>query len=853
MKLLFKLADRHARRRPWQSFFFVIGVAIGVAMIVAIDLANASAGRAFELGTESVAGKATHEIVGGPTGLEQSVYTDLRREAGYRLSAPVVVDYVSAPELDGQPVRLLGIDPFAEAPFRSYLGNGDAGSTFSEGFLAALLTQPNTVLMSSDVAARYGLSVGDSTPIVIGGRTEAVTIVGLLAPSDELSRRALDGLLIADISTAQELLGRVGRIDRIDLIVPGGDAGEAALTRIQAILPPGARLAAAGARAGTVEEMTAAFRLNLTALSLLALVVGMFLIYNTVTFSVVQRRPVLGSLRALGMTRREIFGTILLEAGLLGLVGTVLGLGLGVVLGQGAVRAVTQTVNDLFFVVAVRENSVPIFTLVKGGVIGLVAAVGAAMIPAWEATNVPPAGALQRSNMEERVRQLIPWLSGAGVVLILIGAGLLIPEWSLVLTFAGLFGIVIGIALLTPFFILIMMSGLQRFAEGRLGVLARMAPRDVVRSLSRTSVAVAALMVAVSVIIGVGVMVGSFRLTVTNWLGEILRADIFISPPALVASRVTAPLPPGLVAEMAGFPGISEVATSREVEIVTDDYGSIRLTALSNDLAKEKRRYINSVGDWQVTWQALRDGGVVINEPMGNKYKLQTGDTLTLFTDRGVQPFTIVGVMLGFDASSVVFIDDGVYRSFWDDTGLSGVALYVGPGVDVDAKVNELRAAYADSASQIVVRSNRGLRENALLVFDRTFAITIALQLLATIVAFIGILSTLMSLQLEKRRELGVLRSTGMTRRQLWQLTLMETGLIGGSAGIIAMPTGFVLAIILIYIINLRSFGWTLQMQLQPGEFVRAFAVALIAALLAGIYPAWRMGQTQPADALRLE
>ncbi len=373
-----------------------------------------------------------------------------------------------------------------------------------------------------------------------------------------------------------------------------------------------------------------------------------------------------------------------------------------------------------------------------------------------------------------------------------------------------------------------------------------MAPRDVVRSLSRTSVAVAALMVAVSVIIGVGVMVGSFRLTVTNWLEDVLRADIFVSPPALVASRVTAPLPTGLVAELAAFPGITGTATSREVEIVTDAYGPLRLSALTNDLAKEKRRYINSVGDWQTTWQALRDGGVIINEPMANKQKLKTGDGLTLLTDRGTHTFTIVGVMLGFDASSVVTIDDGVYRRFWDDPSISGVALFVEPGMDVDGKVSELRAAYADSPNGVVFRSNRGLRENALLVFDRTFAITIALQLLATIVAFIGILSTLMSLQLEKRRELGVLRSTGMTRRQLWQLTLMETGLIGGSAGIIAMPTGFVLAIILIYIINLRSFGWTLQMQLQPGEFGRAFAVALVAALLAGIYPAWRMEQTTP-------
>jgi putative ABC transport system permease protein len=236
-------------------------------------------------------------------------------------------------------------------------------------------------LLSTVVAGRFGLAVGDRLRVRYGADHFELTIAGLLAPSDDLSRRALDGLLAADIATAQEVLGKVGRIDRIDLIIPPGAEGEAALARIAAVLPPGARIDPTAARTGAVNEMTAAFQLNLTALSLLALVVGMFLIYNTVTFSVVQRRPVLGSLRALGMTRGEIFGMILLEAMLLGALGTLLGLALGVLLGRGAVQLVTQTVYDLFFVVAVREIEIPVFTLLKGAVIGLAAAaIGAAVL-----------------------------------------------------------------------------------------------------------------------------------------------------------------------------------------------------------------------------------------------------------------------------------------------------------------------------------------------------------------------------------------------------------------------------------------------------------------------------------------
>ena len=862
-KTYFRLAWRHTRRRPLQSLFFVLGVAIGVAMIVAIDLANGSAQRAFTLGTETVTGRATHQIFGGPSGLDEQVYTRLRTELGYRLSAPVVEGYVRAPQLDAQPMRLLGIDPLADAPFRSYLGTSN-GIMSGADFLTPMMVQPNSILLSTAVAERYGLKSGDPLVVGVGNGEQTLTIVGLLAPTDDLSRRALDGVLITDIATAQEVLGRVGKLDRIDLIV-AEEGAKSTIAAIGALLPPSARIETAAARTGAVNEMTAAFSLNLTALSLLALVVGMFLIYNTVTFSVIQRRPVIGTLRALGMTRTEIYLLILLEALVLGLIGTLLGLVLGVLMGRGAVQLVTQTVNDLFFVVAVREIELPLFTLLKGGVIGIFAALLGAALPAYEATSVAPAGALKRSDIEDRARQALPWLSVGGVLLLLLGLALLIPEWNLIVAFMGLFAVILGGALLTPLLTLGMMQGVAWLEGQRLGIIARMAPRTVIRSLSRTAVAVAALMVAVSVIIGVGVMIGSFRNTVEAWLEDVLQADIFISPPSLSGSQLVATLDPTLAAKLSALPGITKLATNRTVEVVAlltppaagsdgvvEATTPIRLVVLSDDLAGADRNYRSASGDWQATWQAVVGGGVIINEPMANRFDLTVGDQIAIQTDQGVQNFPIVGVAVDFDVRPVVTLYDPIYRQFWDDSAISAIALFVAPGVDVEEKVNEIRATFGSEQS-LLVRSNRGTRQGALEVFDRTFAITVALQLLATLVAFIGILSTLMSLQLERSREIGVLRATGMTRRQLWRLSMLETGLIGSSAGLIAMPMGLALAIILIYIINLRSFGWTLEMQMQPGEFGQAFLVALGAALLAGIYPAWRMGQMQPAVAVRSE
>ncbi len=852
MQLLITLACRHAWRRPAQSIFFIIGVGVGVAMIVAIDLATGAANRAFTISTEAVAGKTTHQIVGGPSGVDESIYVTLRQQLGYRLSAPIVEGYVTAEELDMQPMRLLGVDSFAESPFRNYLNDNNTNFADDNGF-TAFIVQPNTVLLSADLANQYNIHVGDFIHIHVAGHRHTLQIVSLLKADDKNEQRGLDGLLIADIGTAQEVLGKVGTLDRIDLIIPEGTQGKAILKRITATLPPGARIEQPTDSA--VEEMTAAFRLNLTALSLLALLVGMFLIYNTVVFSVVQQRPVLGSLRALGVTRGQIFSIILSEAGLLGVIGTILGLGLGYLLGRGAVQIVTTNINDLFFVVTVRRIDIPPLTLLKGAVIGIAAALIAAALPAYEATNVPPVSAIQRSHIEERVRNALYWVSGVGVGILLLGITLLIPEWHLIITFAGIFAIIIGISLLTPALTLGLMhiwAGLIRFFGKSFSPLIRLAIRDITRSLSRTSVAIAALMVAVSVIVGVSLMISSFRLTVEQWLTDLLQADIFVSAPSLISDQTTSPLAHDVVEKLETFPGVVQIATSRLVDVSAGDLGMIQLAAVSMDIAGDKRYYKASVGDPAKTWEALNAGGLIINEPMSNRFKLGVGDEVSLLTDRGEHRFPIVAVAYDFDVQSGALIDNAIYRTYWNDSNLSSAALFVESGVDVDAKINELRAAFAGEA-ELVIRSSRDLREHSLTIFDRSFSITVALQMLAMTVAFIGILSALMSLQLERRREVGTLRAIGMTRRQLWRLTLVETGLMGTTAGILAMPTGCVLAVILIYIINLRSFGWTLQLHLQPVYFLQALIVALLAALLAGIYPAWRVGRMQPADALREE
>jgi putative ABC transport system permease protein len=836
-RTLWNVGWRSLLRRPWQAVLMVLGIALGVAVIVAVDLANASASRAFDYSTDAVAGRATHQIVAGPQGVDESLYSALRREAGVRVAAPIVSEYVASPQLGNRPLQLLGVDPFAEPPFRDYLGVGDA-VPFAQ--LVEFLTQPGAVLVSSDVAERYGLAAGAPLTLTVGGYQRAARVAGLLAPEDALSRRALEGILLADLATAQELTGRLGRLDRIDLILPDGGADEA--ERIRSHLPQGVRLAPVGARSGTIEQMTTAFRVNLTALSLLALVVGLFLIYNTMTFSVVQRRALFGTLRCLGVTRREVFALVLSEALIVGTLGSALGLALGVVLGRGAVRMVTQTINDLYFVVTVRGVEIAFSSLAKGGLLGLLATATAAALPAWEAASIPPRVALSRSGLESRAQRAAWGAALGGLLFIAAGAaGLLLPTRSLVVSLGGTSVIVVGFAMLTPF----VTNLLMRWAApllGRLwGALGRMAPRNVSAALSRTSVAVAALMVSVSATIGIGLMIGSFRHTVGVWLSQMLRGDIYVAAANLAGTQNLTPIDPEVVGQIDAWPDAERVDRWRFATVDAPD-GPVQIAAIDNRDIGFERVFLTSIPREDV-WAAMQVGAVIVSEPFANRAGLpRSGGTVTLYTDRGPHAFPIVGTYYDYTTSEgIVSLSLDTYRRWWDDDSVTALALRLPPGADVDGVTRALEDELVPVQS-LVVQPNRALRDEVLVVFERTFAITGALQLLATVVAFIGVLSALLSLQLDKQREFGILRAVGLTVRQLW-----------GVAGLLSLPAGFALALILIYVINRRAFGWTLLLQVDPAPFLQALLVAVVAALLAGIYPALRMSRMAAVEVLRYE
>ncbi len=847
------IALRHSTKHPVQSLLLILGVAMGVAMIVAIDLTNSSAGQAFALSTDSIVGKATHQIIAEPGDLPTALYQQLRVELGLTAVAPTVTGLVLLQDADELPLQLLGIDPFAEPPFRNYLGDGTGGLSFAA--LQSLVVEPGTILLAKSLGERYKLAPGDQLTLLTGGYPKTVKLVGFLQPNDDLSKQALDGLILSDISTAQEVLDKVGRISTIDLILSEADNARPILD----LLPPNARLQPAALRNETLNQMTAAFELNLAALSFLALIVGMFLIYNTISFSVVQRRPVLGALRCLGVTRREVFGLVLTEAMVLSTIGAIIGLGLGIVLGRAMVGLVTQSINDLFFTLTVQNVSVSPVTLYKGLVAGLVAGLLAAFLPALEATTVPPNNTLKRSVEEDRIQKLIPGLSILGLGLMLAGWGLLnYASQSLSLSFTALFIILIGAAMLTPITTRLFMKLLRPLTHLALGITGNMAPRDIMRSLSRTSVTIAALMLAVTVIIGVSIMIDSFRGTVATWLDSILSADIYVSP-AGQNLRIDGEIDPLFIEQLQQDDRVAEMSRLRAVSVFDEDYGSVELRAFTPTAREANRSLLWSAGSWAENRAALNQGAVMVSEVFARRLNLPLDrpSTLNLITDHGPRAFNVIGIFYDYTLpeQGYVLMRLKTYQTHWPgDAKISNVALYLKPNIapQADTVARDLTDSFA-AEYKLSISSNRGIKENALDVFDRTFTITAALRLLATVVAFIGVFSAIMSLQLERTRELGTLRANGMSIAQLWGKTLLETALMGLTAGLMALPIGWALAFILIHFINLRSFGWSLQMKTDPAIFGMALVVAMVAALMAGIYPVIRLNKMEIAMALREE
>jgi len=849
--ILWAASLRHFLRQPAQLALALVALAAGVATIVAVDIATASSRRAFELSMQAVNGPATQIITGGPGGLDEALYVQLFSRAPLSgdpqpVYAPVVTGYIT---VRGRVMQLVGIDPFASAALTgrqaAMAAGAVAGTTLTE--LRRWFLEPGAVVMAAGTAQRLGLRVGEPLTVDIGGVRQPATLIRLI-------RRDQPGdatLVLTDIAQAQEWLGLTGRLTRIDVRTPPGPAGRAALAALRRELPPGVRLEQAAGQVRETLDMTSAFSTNLTAMSLLALLVSALLIYGAVSFTVIQRRRNIAVLRAIGATRREVLTIVLTEAAALGGAGAGLGVLLGLAVGHGLVRLVSQTVNDLYFVVAVRQVTLPAGALIEAVGAGLGTALVASLLPALEAARSAPQLGLRRSVLESGAAaagRRLSWLSLAFAP----AAGALIAgsHRSVFAGFAALFLLLLSVAALTPA-VLRTLARLASKALAGVSTVGRLALEDVAGSLSRTGVAVAALGMAIAAMIGVSIMVASFRVSLRHWLDQTMRADIYVAAPGPGVGRPERRIEPAVLDALLATPGVADHSASRSV-MLHSSRGDIALDALH--LAPGSYAGIDlTAGEPRAAWAAYHRGALLLSDSLAWRLDLRPGEHLWLTTASGPREFPIAGIYHEYGSglgSAMMSLE--VYRRLWRDDSITAVGLYLGRGVDAAQEIPRLEAA-TRGRQALLIRSNAEIRAMSLAIFDRTFIITRILYWLAAAIAAVGLVSALLAWELERTRELSVLRALGLTPGGAATLVTAQTVFMGGASLLAAMPAGLIIAVVLTKVIDRRAFGWRIDMHLHGAQFLNALALALGAALLAGLYPAWRAAAGPIAAGMREE
>ncbi len=825
--LLLRAGLRYMLRHRWQGLLALTGIVLGVAVVLAVDLANSGARAAFELSAQQLQGKATHRLTVPGATLPDEVYVMLQRQSGAPPMAPVVSGWVT---IEGRPGRfqLAGFDLFAEGPFRSEL----AGVSGQGGFTADWLTQPGVLVLGASQARSLDVAEGDALKVFYRGKSSTLTVLYI----DSASSAVADDLLLVDIATAKSVLQMQGELSYVDLIL---DAGAEAWIRQR--LPAGVELQTAMQQAQGVTRLSAAFELNLTAMSLLALLVGMFLVFNAMTFSMVQRRNLFGRLRAIGVTPRELFSMVLLEALVLAVVGTLIGLLLGVWLGQGLTRLVAATVSELYYNVSVTALVLDTGSLLIAIALGVLATLIATLVPAWHAARTPALTTLSRSALEQAARHAVPLWGFIGFVMLLLGLALaLLLPGDVIMSFAGLFMLVVGAAMMTPLVIRLLHRLLARAAPPGIW---RMGVRDLDRHLSRLGIAVAALMVALSASVGVGVMVESMRGSVNTWLSDLLNADLYVAAEGFDQG---ARLAPALVEDVARLQSIDAISRYRERKL---PIAGRQVEVIGAHLAEPSRQGFALLDGARSAWPGFDEGGVLVSEPLAWHLGLAPGDALELPAVNGPLVVKVAATFRDYASEhGRIFMDERFYDRVWPGEPLNTLALFARDG-DVDAMrraVSELAAEHA-----IVITSAGAILRESMAVFDRTFRITEVLRILSLIVAFIGVLSALMALQLERRKEYAVLRALGLTRSQIAGLISGESLLMGLLAALVALPVGILMAWVLIESVQRRAFGWTMPFSVDAGLLMQTLLVGLLAAGLAALYPAWRSAHADPAPQLR--
>lgn len=846
--ILTALVFRPIIREKLRTLLTLLGIAVGVAVVVAIELSNQSALRAFRDSVDAVAGRANWQIA-ADAGIDENVLLALQPfwPRGVRF----------APVIDGEglmtgsiPIRILGVDLLSDVHFRDYRYAKVVTSKDALTYLS--LFGDDSLVLPAPFAREHGLGFGSVTVLDIGGHRKSMVVRGLLEASGPAT--AFNGAIgVVDIATAQKAFGMTGRLSRIDLIVPDGvDVRELAR-----VVPANARFERPSRRNERVEKMLQAFRVNLFALAGVALLVGMYLVYNTVLISILRRRRDVGVFKTLGVSPRQIFFAFVGEGLVFGAAGSLLGIALGYALASSILRLIGRTINALY--VASRPEAITLTPgiIVLGVAVGSILSLLSAFQPSIEAASLRP-NLLIRPGLQQRVgKRRSGVLALAAVVSFVLAAGCtrIPPVGSIAVGgYIAVLFVVAGFSLLAPILITSASSLMLRPMRSLFGIVGQLASASIPASLRRTSVACAALALATGMMVAVALMVGSFRETVKIWVDQTVSSDLWLRPSHGLSNADIAVFPPSITNDLARIPFIAAFDRIRGRNVTLGD----SIIAVGGADFEVAQRYghlpmITPRSGSQAMTNALAKNGVMISEPLATKLGKGVGDTLALPTANGIERFTVAGVYRDYsnDRGAIVMPRTLFVRAFHDET-INTVVIYLKPGVPLETARKQLEATLGPKYNAFAVTS-REIRTEVMRIFDQTFLITYALLGVAIVVAVLGIINTLAALILERTRELALLRVLGMHAAEVRRMIVLESSILGGTSTVAGLAMGYALSWILINVINKQSFGWTIAFHTPARLIALSLVVTFLSSVLAGLVPARLTNRIDIVSAMKAE
>ncbi len=837
--LFLRLIVRPLVRERVRTALTILAVALGVGVVIAIDLAGQAAAGSFHSSIESLTGK-DDLLITAPGGLDQRLLAKLVTLPYAFHFTPRIEDFAWV-DGKGEALAFIGLDLIADRP--------QGAPDMNRMQTIDSLTTDNPIW----VGRRLGMHAGGHVRLLINDAMHEFTIRGILQPAN--AGMSNENVIVADIGLAQGVTGKTGKLDSIDVRIPPGYSTEHWRRLLERELPISASIATQGARTQENRKMLAAFRLNLRVLSYIALIVGAFLIYNTISISVVRRRNGIGLIRALGGTRILVLKGFLGEALFFAVAGSAVGIALGRLMAIWAVTLIGNTVHSLYVSSQPSPVSLTVTAAFTGAALGIGISLLAALSPAVEASHIMPVEGMARGREEYVLATRSRPLLVTGLLLCCFaGIFCMLPSVNGRPLFAY-FAVVLLIAATAA----AIPAAVSFFASKGSWILTKLAPvepllalRALRASIGRTSVLTAALATAIAMTVSVAIMVGSFRETVSVWLNDQLQADFYLRPAAPPGPDRHPVMDPAVADQIERLPGVAGVDRFRAYRIT---YGGLPATLAGGESSKIRTLTTTKFlsGDRGKILAKLQTGDyAVVSEPFANKHNVKVDSILPIPLAGAVRKFTVLGIYYDYASEDgYIVLDRRTLLKYLPDPAESNLGVYLKPGVDPDTVRRGIDQAIGGRA--VLVISNGALRRGALQVFDRTFRITYAVEAVAVIVAVAGIAGALLAMVIDRRRQFALLRFLGAAQPQVRRIILCEAGLLGLLANVIGLILGVLLSLILIFVINKQSFGWTIQFHWPIALLLGALSGIYAATVLAGLYPARIATSMSPIEVIHEE